>query len=204
MSLSEIQQELKCPKGLTNKFGGYKYRSCENVLEALKPLLTKYKATLFITDEIKELGDILFVEATCVVRIGEEQIVAKAQAGINPNRKGMDIAQSFGSSSSYARKYALNAMFLLDDSADADTMDNSSQNKTPSNASSNASKPDTDYVKGLKNLCKQNELEFLDVCSWAKAVKKKDITEQSNAKDLTKGWSKLLPEINAWLIINGG
>ena len=126
--LIAIQKELNVPKSQRNKFGNYNYRSCEDILVALKPLLDKYKSSILITDEVKEVGGIPYVEATVVFK-GQttEALSVRAQAGINPNRKGMDIAQSFGSSSSYARKYALAGMFLLDDTKDADTQDNSKE-----------------------------------------------------------------------------
>ena len=119
--LQKIQAELKAPKSQRNAFGKYNYRSCEDILEAVKPLLDKYDCTLTVSDEIKELGGILFVEAVSIISDGENQVHVKAQAGIDPNRKGMDIAQSFGSSSSYARKYSLNGLFLIDDTKDADS-----------------------------------------------------------------------------------
>jgi hypothetical protein len=119
--LNKIQAELKAPKNQRNNFGKYNYRSCEDILEAVKPLLDKYNCTLTVSDEIKELGNIIFVESIAVISDGENQVHTKAQAGIDPNRKGMDIAQSFGSSSSYSRKYALNGLFLIDDTKDADS-----------------------------------------------------------------------------------
>ena len=120
--LLNIQSELKAPKSQYNCFGKYKYRNCEDVLEALKPLLKKNKCTLYISDNILEVGGLIFVEAIATIKNEKDQEVAvSAQAGINPNKKGMDIAQSFGSSSSYARKYALNGLFLIDDTKDADT-----------------------------------------------------------------------------------
>tara|TARA_R100000951_G_scaffold43080_1_gene36239 strand:- start:5260 stop:5802 length:543 start_codon:yes stop_codon:yes gene_type:complete len=119
-ALQKIQAELKAPKNQRNNFGKYNYRSCEDILEAVKPLLDKQKCTLTISDEIKEVGGITFVEAVAIISDGENQVHVKAQAGIDINRKGMDIAQSFGSSSSYARKYALNGLFLIDDTKDAD------------------------------------------------------------------------------------
>ena len=126
--LIAIQNELNVPKSQRNSFGNYNYRSCEDILVALKPLLDKHKASILITDEVKEVAGIPYVEATVVFKAeNTEALSVRAQAGINPNRKGMDIAQSFGSSSSYARKYALAGMFLLDDTKDADTMDNSKE-----------------------------------------------------------------------------
>jgi len=127
-ALIAIQNEIKAPKGQVNKFGNYNYRSCEDILVAVKPLLEKHNASILITDEIKEVAGIPYVEATVVFKAADnEALSVRAQAGINPNRKGMDIAQSFGSSSSYARKYALAGLLLLDDNKDSDSMDNSKE-----------------------------------------------------------------------------
>ena len=122
--LVDIQGRLKAPKNQRNSFGNYNYRSCEDILEAVKPLLTEHGVTVKLTDEVKEIAGVLLVEAIAVLSDGKEQIPAKAQAGINLNKKGMDIAQSFGASSSYARKYALNGLFLIDDTKDADSTNN--------------------------------------------------------------------------------
>jgi hypothetical protein len=119
--LIAIQAELKAPKNQYNSFGKYKYRSVEDILEAVKPLLLKYECTLIIEDEVKEVGGIVFIEATASIQKDMEGRAVTAQAGIDINRKGMDIAQSFGSSSSYARKYALNGLFLIDDTKDPDS-----------------------------------------------------------------------------------
>ena len=129
--LSKIQAELKAPKGQYNSFGRYNYRSQEDILEAVKPLLAKHKCTLTVSDEIKQVGDLVFVEAIAIISDGENQVHVKAQAGIDPNRKGMDIAQSFGSSSSYARKYALNGLFLIDDTKDADSTNTHGKKQEP-------------------------------------------------------------------------
>ena len=120
MNLVKIQAELKAPKNQTNAFGKYKYRSCEDILEAVKPLLLKYNCQLIISDSIKEAGGVIYCESRIVFTDGLENYYTTACAGIEPNRKGMDIAQSFGASSSYARKYALNGLFLIDDTKDAD------------------------------------------------------------------------------------
>ena len=96
--LIAIQKELKAPKNQRNNFGKYNYRSCEDILEAVKPLLSKYALALTISDEIKELGGVLFAEATVTLGDMDAKVSVQAQAGIDPNRKGMDIAQSFGSS----------------------------------------------------------------------------------------------------------
>jgi len=117
--LAVIQQQLKAPKNQYNNFGKYKFRSCEDIMEAVKPHLNGL--VLNLTDEVKEAAGYMYVEATTMITDGEKMQAVKAQAGIDPNRKGMDIAQAFGSSSSYARKYALNGLFLIDDTKDADT-----------------------------------------------------------------------------------
>lgn len=119
--LIAIQAELKAPKNQFNAFGKYKYRSCEDILEALKPLLLKYGCTLTIHDEVKEVGGIVFIESTASIQKDLEGRSVTAQAGIDPSRKGMDIAQSFGSSSSYSRKYALSGLLLIDDTKDPDS-----------------------------------------------------------------------------------
>lgn len=116
-----IQSELKAPKNQFNAFGKYKYRSCEDILEAVKPLLLKYGCTLTIHDEVKEVGGIVFIESTASIQKDLEGRSVTAQAGIDPSRKGMDIAQSFGSSSSYSRKYALSGLLLIDDTKDPDS-----------------------------------------------------------------------------------
>ena len=118
--LINIQAELKAPKNQFNSFGKYHYRNAEDILEALKPLLKKHEVTLTLCDEIKSVGSIVYVESTATICYKGDCISVTAQAGIDPNRKGMDIAQSFGSSSSYSRKYALQGLFLLDDSRDPD------------------------------------------------------------------------------------
>jgi hypothetical protein len=129
--LIAIQAELKAPKNQYNSFGKYKYRSCEDILEALKPLLLKYECTLIIEDEVKEVGGVLFIESTVSIQKEMEGRAVTAQAGIDINRKGMDIAQSFGSSSSYARKYALSGLLLIEDSHLDPDASNDHQPKAP-------------------------------------------------------------------------
>ena len=119
--LIAIQSELKAPKNQFNSFGKYKYRSAEDILESVKPLLKKYGCYLTITETTQEIAGYLVLNSKVSISDGEKTIFVEAQAGINPERKGMDIAQSFGSSSSYAKKYALGNLFLLDDTKDADS-----------------------------------------------------------------------------------
>lgn len=134
--LRSIQCELKAPKGQYNSFGKYSYRSCEDILEAVKPLLDKYKATAYITDEVVAVGDRIYVKATAtfVDKDGKEVSVS-AFAREPVARKGMDEAQVTGATSSYARKYALNGLFLIDDTKDADTDENRNESEARSKAS---------------------------------------------------------------------
>ncbi len=129
-TLTEIQNELKAPKNQYNSFGKYKYRSCEDILEALKPLLLKHNATLIINDEIQETGTRIYVKAICTFVVGDEKIQTTAFAREEESKKGMDGSQVTGASSSYARKYALNGLFLIDDTKDADTDEFKEQSKS--------------------------------------------------------------------------
>jgi len=121
-ALRRLQAELKVPKGQWNEFGKYKYRSCEDILEAVKPLLQG--ALLTISDEIVMVGQRYYVQATATIKDGDKAEVAKAYAREEEVKKGMDAAQITGAASSYARKYALAGLLLLDDTPDADTKDN--------------------------------------------------------------------------------
>lgn len=129
--LTLIQFELKAPKNQYNSFGKYKYRNCEDIQEAVKPLLQKYGATLVVQDEVKECLAIPYIESTATFMYCGDAIEVKAQAGIDINRKGMDVAQCFGASSSYARKYCLTGLFLLDDTKDADATNTHGKDEKP-------------------------------------------------------------------------
>lgn len=120
--LNKIQSTISVAKNQKNSFGNYNYRSCEDILQALQPYCEKLGVVILLSDEIKETLNYLYVEATAKIIDAETQqeISVKAQAGIQ-ERKGMDLSQTFGASSSYARKYALNGLLKLDDNKDADT-----------------------------------------------------------------------------------
>ena len=122
--LIKIQSELKAPKNQFNAFGKYNYRSCEDILEAVKPLSFKHGLLLTVVDEIIEIGGELFIQAVASITDGESSVNSRAQAGLDLNKKGMDKAQATGAASSYARKYALNGLFLIDDTKDADATNN--------------------------------------------------------------------------------
>lgn len=121
--LMMIQGELKAPKGQFNNYGGYKYRSCEDILEAVKPLLVKYNAALTVSDNIELIGARYYIKATARLADTEngETIENTAYAREAEIKKGMDDSQITGTASSYARKYALNGLFCIDDTKDADT-----------------------------------------------------------------------------------
>jgi len=121
--LIKLQRELKAPKSQKNNFAKYNYRSCEDILEAVKPLLDKHGLVLNITDSLGELCGIPYTEATASIfdpKKPDIVVTSKAQAGIGTEQKGMTIGQCFGASSSYARKYALNGLLLIDDNKDPD------------------------------------------------------------------------------------
>lgn len=119
--LLNVQGELKAPKNQRNTFGNYNYRSCEDILEAAKPLCTKEGLLLNLTDEAVSIEGWHYIKATASVTDGEKEFTSTAYAREAPTKKGMDESQITGTASSYARKYALNGLFLIDDTKDADT-----------------------------------------------------------------------------------
>lgn len=121
--LMHIQNKLKAPKNQYNSFGKYKYRNCEDILEALKPLLLEYNCILVINDNIEEKGNRFYItaEVKIVCCDTEKEVSSKASAREEENKKGMDGSQITGTASSYARKYALNGLFAIDDTKDADS-----------------------------------------------------------------------------------
>lgn len=123
--VGDIQHKLKAPKGQYNSFGKYNYRSCEDILEGVKPLLKEHDLALLIDDEIVQIGERYYVKATAKITDGSEIVSATAYAREPDTKKGIDESQITGATSSYARKYALNALLCIDDTKDADTMDNS-------------------------------------------------------------------------------
>lgn len=153
--LVAIQGRLKAPKNQRNNFGKYNYRSCEDILEAVKPLLAEQGIVLTVSDIFIGEGAIPHIVATASITDGKDTVSVSAQAGVDPNRKGMDIAQSFGSSSSYARKYALNGLFLIDDTKDADATNTHGKTATaqPQKVDVNKAilKPNTPEFDKVKN-----------------------------------------------------
>jgi hypothetical protein len=147
-----IQSELKAPKSQYNSFAKYNYRSCEDILEAVKPILTKYKVSLTISDEVVLVGDRFYIKATASLSNGNQSITSYGFAREPEQKKGLDESQITGMASSYARKYALNGLFCIDDTKDADTMDNSSEGKATPDAPKAEKKEDDRPWMSEKNL----------------------------------------------------
>ena len=122
--LNYIQVNLKAPKNMHNAFGGFKYRNLEGIFEGLKPLLEETGCIITISDSMELIGDRYYVKATASIIKGDESISCDGWARESEDKKGMDLSQITGSTSSYSRKYAMNALFAIDDVQDADSMDN--------------------------------------------------------------------------------
>ena len=147
-----IQSELKAPKGQKNTFGNYKYRSCEDILESVKPLLLKNNTALHISDEIVLIGDRYYIKATATLTDIDSQLYVEniAYAREEETKKGMDGSQITGTASSYARKYALNGLFCIDDTKDADTDEfqkNTQEKPKKASQFNNISQDDNDETK---------------------------------------------------------
>ena len=142
--LISIQSELKAPKSQYNKFGGYKYRKAEDILEAVKPLLAKQKCTLIITDDVVLIGNRIYVKATATIKNEKGECeTTTGWAREDETKKGMDGSQITGASSSYARKYALNGLFAIDDNADSDTTNDGQHQASQQQAQTQAQQPAT-------------------------------------------------------------
>ena len=157
--ISKIQSELKAPKGQINKFGNYKYRSCEDILEAVKPLLGDFAIT--VNDEVVLIGDRFYIKATATITDGENKISNSAFARESLTKKGMDDAQVTGSASSYARKYALNGLLCIDDTKDSDATNEHGKNEN------------TQYKK---------QYELIEEIKSTLTVTCKDMSQQEKAK----------------------
>lgn len=153
--LVKVQADLKAPKGQFNEFGGYKYRSCEDILEAVKPLLADNGLLLTISDEISVIADRVYVTAICSVTDGKETKEVKAFAREALTKKGMDESQITGAASSYARKYALNGLFLIDDTKDADA--------------TNKHGKDNDKMKEIATAVKSKNIQWIKD-NWDKSI----------------------------------
>lgn len=153
--LSIIQCELKAPKNQYNNFGKYNYRNCEDILEAVKPLCNKHKTTLTLDDEVCMIGDRYYVQADARLHDWEsdEVVAVKALARESVTKKGMDDAQVTGATSSYARKYALNGLFNIDDTKDADT--NEAKKEQTERQKESAKSDEKERIKAIEGVNKQ-------------------------------------------------
>ena len=150
--LIKIQSELKAPKNQNNTFGNYKYRSCEDILEAVKPFLSREGLLLTLTDTIEQIGNRFYVKATVKLTDGTETVENTAYAREEETKKGMDGPQVTGTSSSYARKYALNGLFCIDDTKDADTDEYKTETVERNKAQENMKRMEEQKYKTLTDL----------------------------------------------------
>ena len=155
--LAAVQQEVKAPKNLYNSFGDFKYRSAESILESVKPILAKNNATIILSDNIEEVGGRIYVKATATIYDIEDGAAAGVSAFAREpdEKKKMDSAQITGTASSYARKYALNGLLLLDDTKDPDTDEYQRQNRE-----TKPEKLDSETIKTIVSLAKLAEVDL--------------------------------------------
>lgn len=212
-ALQAVQRELKAPKSQTNKFGGYKYRSCEDIVEAVKPLLNDNGLILTMSDEIINVADRVYVKATCRVTdvATGDCIETTAMAREPVQKKGMDDSQITGTASSYARKYALNGLFAIDDTKDADTNEyrqtaqngaGQAKSAKPSNYTAPPAKAsqNSDLMAKAKHSLK-TEVERIG-CTWeeVKAIAGLKIGK-TETKDMTVGEvSSLAANLEQWIL----
>ena len=186
--LVKIQTQLNCPKNQKNKFGGYMYRSCEDILEGLKPHLKANDCFITLADDVQELCGVLMIQATATITNSKgDSVSVSAYAGVDPNKKGMDISQTFGSSSSYARKYALNGLFAIDDTKDADTQDNRSKTTKTANKTVGSNKKSLTIGSSTDNTLYE---KYRDAKSNddRNNMKKIVLDTYSNANDILNNW----------------
>lgn len=180
--LTAIQNELKAPKSRKNSFGGYNYRSLEDICEAVKPLLAKHKCNLFIQDFVKEVGGRVYVEAIATLTDLEDgsKITNSASAREADSKKGMDDSQVTGATSSYARKYCLNGLFLIDDTKDADSDEYANESKAR-HESTLATERDKN---NFRTLCNDKALKASDILIQAGWEVGTDVTKEILGKAL--------------------
>ena len=184
--LQHIQEELKAPKNLYNSFGKYKYRNAEGICEAVKPLLAEFKMVLTLSDEIVQVGERYYIKATVTILDveSEKNIAVSAFARESLDKKGMDDSQITGTASSYARKYALNGLFLLDDTKDADSDEYHNQTSKPDKVDK---KPATEQKQQIETISDDMYTELQALCKQA------DRTEEYIAKSMGVSDLKALP-----------
>ncbi|MCI2096241.1 MAG: ERF family protein [Lactococcus lactis] len=188
--LIKVQSELKAPKGQHNDFGNYYYRSAEDVLEAVKPLLTEQGLLMTITDIIEQVGERYYIQAKVILTDGEDTIEVTGYARESLNKKGMDDSQITGTASSYARKYAMNGLFLIDDTKDSDSNENRTEREN------RAKKADVEAEKERQSKIAKLNTQFENGLKAAK--------EKGAPMELLTEWNKLqkvqaIKEIAKWI-----
>lgn len=178
-SLVAIQSKLKAPKGQFNSFGKYHYRSAEDILEAVKPLLAEHNIVLNMSDRIELIGARYYIVSTAKVIKGEEEIISEGRAREDESKKGMDGAQVTGTSSSYARKYALNGLFCIDDTKDADTDEYAKQQQAAPKQTKQAAKPTQPAPQPYPELDMEKEL-----------LAESEANQAQSSTELTAIWNK--------------
>ena len=184
--LMNIQNKLKAPKDQFNSFGGYTYRTCEDILEVLKPLLVENKATVTLKDEMKLIGDRYYLESTATLIDIEkgDKIEVTALAREPETKKGMDLAQITGSVSSYARKYALNGLFAIDDTKDSDVTNthgksnDKSENNTYKSSFGGLTQPQLKRLYAIANSCGYDKAKIETMISGKYGKEPKNLTKQ--------------------------
>ena len=194
---SKIIKEIKAPKDLKNSFGNYSYRNVESIYEAVKPLLEKNKLSLTLSDTLELVGNRIYIKATATLTNEKgESVSVSAYAREQETKKGMDEAQITGSASSYARKYALGGLFLLDDNKDIDSQDNTQEGVT---------KPKQDNVKIIINELTKLGLSMADIKNFMEASNYKS-TDKEVMAYLVSNLDKLKAEAEAFMknAVNNG
>lgn len=203
--LNFIQSELKAPKSNYNSFGNYNYRSCEDILEAVKPLCKKYRALLTLTDDIVVIADRVYVKAKAILRdLDDYNIAIEVQAFAREplEKKGMDSSQVTGTASSYARKYALNGLFNIDDTKDADTNEYQKQTKDENNKQQKKTTKNVDKLKANitdiekpMNFGKYKEKTWIEVYAEDKAYLE-NLVKNCKSDEGKKVYSNLIKQVS--------
>lgn len=181
--LNDIQRRLKAPKSNFNSSGKYNYRSCEDILEAVKPLLGE--STLLLSDEVVEIGGRIYVKATATFNDGKTETKVSAYAREEESKKGMDASQVTGTASSYARKYALNGLFLIDDTKDADT-----------DEYAKATRKDRKEKETVRHELEQKLRSLMTDEEWNKTIEKNGDPDTWSSENLKK-WTEALERRNS-------
>lgn len=180
--LVAIQSKLKATKGRWNSFGKYHYRSCEDILEAVKPLCEEEQCVLLVADEMVQVGERYYIKATATLKTPDAEFVTTGYAREADDKKGMDASQITGTASSYARKYALNGLFCIDDNKDADTDEYQHENKAKAkqkteSKSSKVNKSRQELIQEIMQICHDKSMTVDEVCKIAKVEKLADMNE---------------------------